>query len=112
MKQTRFGRAIGAAFLLATWTIISPASAQTLQQVKDAFEIMVGSAAMCSEYLGRPEVLEDNRRLGRGKLVEAGMSEAEADAFMDAAAATALAEASNEMQKQVACEIVNIPALK
>lgn len=98
------------AALIALATL--PASAQTQQEVKDAFEMMVGSSAICSDYLSRPEILADNRALGLRQLVAAGLSEAEANEFMDRAEATALADRSTETQKQVACEIVNVPALK
>lgn len=88
------------------------AKAQTAQEVKDAFEMMVGSAAICADYLGRPEILTDNRKLGHQQFEKVGVSVAEADAFMDTAVAEALKEPSTETQKQVACEIINIPALK
>ena len=97
--------------LLIAFGAATPAPAQTLQETKDAMEMMVGSAAICSDYLARPQVLEDMRQTGREQLGKAGMSEGEADAFMDDAVKTALADTSNETQKQVACEIVNIQAL-
>lgn len=89
-----------------------PAFAQTLDEMKDAMEMMVGSAAICSGYLKRPEVLEDTRQLAREQLAKVGMSSSEADAFSDGIATAALADSSTEMQQQVACEIINIPAIK
>ncbi len=105
-------RARGAAVLFAGCAYALPASAQTLQEVKDAMEMMVASAAICSDYLARPEVLEQTRGTGQRELTKAGLSQAEADAFMDEVAKSARAETSNETQKQVACEIVNIRALQ
>ncbi len=100
--------ALAFALLATAW----PATAQTLDEVKEAMRIMAGSAAVCSDYLQRPEVLEEVRRTGRYQFSEAGMSEAEADAFMDAAQAEARAEEMTETHKQIACEIINIRALE
>ena len=110
MQRSGYAPLVGA--LLVGLAGLSPASAQTAQQVKDAFEMMVGSAAICSDYLARPEILADTRKLGITQFEKAGVSAAEADVFMDAAVAEAMREPSTEMQKQVACEIVNVPALK
>ena len=90
----------------------SPAYSQSLQEVKDAMEMMVGSAAICSDYLKRPEVLEDTRQLAREQFGKAGMSAGEADSFSDGVVAAAMSGTNTEMQQQVACEIINIPAIK
>ena len=103
---------LAAALLTLAQAGWSPAKAQTLQEVKDAMEMMVGSAAICSDYLKRPEVLEDNRRLAREQLGKVGLSVTDADAFSDEVAAQAMTGTNSEMQQQVACEIINIPALK
>jgi len=105
-------RCFKVAAFLALCVATSAASAQTVQEVKDAMEMMVGSAAICADYLGKPEILENNLQLGRDQFAKAGLSAAEAEAFMSEAAQKAMAEPSNETQKQVACEIINIPALK
>lgn len=108
-----FGRRLyPAGLLFALCVATSPAAAQTVQEVKDAMEMMVGSAAICADYLARPEVLENTLQLGRDQFAKAGLSAAEAEAFMSETAQKAMAEPSNETQKQVACEIINIPALK
>ena len=57
-------------------------------------------------------MLDEVRQTGRYQLGEAGMSEAEADAFMDAAQTEARAEEMTETHKQIACEIINIRALE
>ena len=105
-------RAKSAAIVLALCATTWPAAAQTLDEVKEAMRIMAGSAAVCSDYLKRPEVLDEVRQTGRYQLGEAGMSEAEADAFMDAAQSEARAEEMTETHKQIACEIINIRALE
>jgi len=106
------GRVAPAAVAFALCAAIWPAAAQTPDEVKQAMRIMAGSAAVCSDYLKRPEVLEEIRQTGRYQLGEAGMSEAEADAFMDAAQAEARSEDMTETHKQIACEIINIQALE
>jgi hypothetical protein len=90
----------------------SPAWPQSPDEVKDGMRIMAGSAAVCSDYLKRPEVLEEARQSGRYQLGEIGLSEAEADALMDQAIARARAEEPTETGKQIACEIINIQALE
>jgi hypothetical protein len=89
----------------------TPALAQTVQEVKDAFEMMLSSAAICADYLKRPEVLTEMRGRGGEQLALAGMPGGEASAFMDGVIATAQAETTNVMQQQVACEIINIKAI-
>ena len=105
-------RVRAAAILFAGCAVAWPATAQTLQEVKDAMEMMVASAAICSDYLARPEVLEQTRQTGQRELTKAGLSQGEAEAFMDEVAAGARAKTSSETQKQVACEMVNIRALE
>jgi hypothetical protein len=105
------GVAICAAVLFAH-TLLSPARAQTVDEMKDAMEMMVGSAAICSDYLKRPEVLEDTRQLAREQLGKVGLSADDADAFSDQITAQARQETNTETQQQVACEIINIPAIK
>ncbi len=90
----------------------APAAAQTLQEVRDAMQMMVSSGAICSDYLKRPEILEEIRQTGRYQLGEAGMAEADASAFMDETVAKSRDDTMTETQKQVACEIVNIRALE
>lgn len=101
-----------AAALMVAATAWSPASAQTLDEYKDAMEIMVSSATICSDYLKRPEVLEDMRARARQHLGDAGMPTGEMATFIAGIEKQAMAETSNETQKQVACEIINIPAIK
>jgi hypothetical protein len=89
-----------------------PAAAQCPQEVREAIEMMVSSAAICSDYLARPEVLTEMRENGRYQLGEIGMAQADADAFMDETVARARADALTETRKQVACEMINIRALE
>ena len=89
-----------------------PASAQTVDEMKDAMEMMVGSAAICADYLKRPELLEGTRETARVQLGKVGLSTADADAFSDRIAAEAMKDNNSEMQQQVACEIINIPTIK
>ncbi len=111
-RSGRYSRLLLASMLVLTHAGWSPASAQTLQEMKDAMEMMVGSAAICSDYLKRPDVLEDTRQLAREQLGKAGMFGSEADAFSDGVVTAAMSETNSEMQQQVACEIINIPAIK
>ena len=106
------GRPKAVAVAFAVCAVVSPSAAQTLDEMKEAMRIMAGSAAVCSDYLKRPEVLEEVRQTGRYQLGQVGMSEAEADAFMDAAQAEARAEDMTETHRQIACEIINIQALE
>lgn len=112
MQRGRKAALLLASMLFLTHATWSPATAQTLQEMKDAMEMMVGSAAICSSYLKRPEVLEDTRQLAREQLGKVGMSASEADAFSDGIVTAAMSETNTEMQQQVACEIINIPAIK
>ena len=88
------------------------ASAQTLSDMRDAMEIMVNTSTLCADYLQRPEVLDEWRQRALDNLTELGMPAAEAEAFVAGTIAEARAETPTETQRQVACEMVNVPALK
>ena len=99
---------LAAAALVAA---VEVAPAQSLDDMKDGTSLMVGSGAICSDYLQKPEVLAQMRERGLAGLIGAGMSESEANALMDEAVKEARSEPSNETQMQVACEMVGIKAL-
>jgi hypothetical protein len=103
--------AIGS-FAATAVLIASPLCAQTLAEMRDAMEIMVNTSTICSDYLQRPEVMEEWQRRALENLTELGMAADEAEAFIAQAVAAARAETLTEVQKQVACEMVNVRALK
>jgi hypothetical protein len=82
----------------------------TIQETRDTADMMIASAYACSQFLNKPEVLEEWRLRARDGLVEAGMTDAEANTVDEFVAANK-ARTLDTMQQQVGCEMINIPAL-
>jgi hypothetical protein len=83
----------------------------TIQETRDTADMMIASAYACSQFLNKPQVLEEWRLRARDGLVEAGMTDAEADTVVDEFVAANKARTFDTMQQQVGCEMINIPAL-
>lgn len=98
------------AALVAAWPMQGFAQG-SLEDAKGTAEMMVASASACSRYLKKPELVDDWRGRARERLVEAGMSEADADGFLDGLVEAETGKTYDTMQAQVGCEMIDIKAI-